>query len=123
MVGELVPIALFVAVAYAIVGVTRIISEGRIRRRLVESGASPELVAALAAAPRLDPGLYGSLKWGLVIGAVGVALIIIQFLPYRENDPITFGLLLVFGAAGLLAYYAIARRLVATGAAQAAAVR
>ena len=111
MIGEIVPIALFLSVAFAIVGVTKIISDGRTRRRLIEAGATPELVAAIAAAPSQDPGLYGSLKWGLVIGAVGLALVIIQFLPYDEDEPIVYGLILLFGAAGLLAYYAAARRL------------
>jgi hypothetical protein len=37
---------------------------------------------------------------------------IVMFLipPYRTDDPITAGLVLVFAAAGLLGYYALARR-------------
>ena len=61
-------------------------------------------------APSRDPGLGTSLQFGLVTGAIGIALIIIQFLPYRTDDPITAGLVLVFAAAGLLGYYALARR-------------
>ena len=107
----LVPVVLFLSLAYAIVGVTKIISDGRTRRRLVEAGATSELAAAITATSQRDLGLYGSLKWGLVIGAIGFALIIIQFLPYREEDPIVFGIVLLFGAIGLLTYYAVARRM------------
>ncbi len=110
--GTLVPIAFLLSLAFAFVGVTKIISDGRTRRRLIEAAATPELARAITAAPKDDAGLYGALKWGLVTGAVGLALILIQFLPYRSNEPIALGVILVFAAAGLLAYYATARRLV-----------
>jgi hypothetical protein len=61
-------------------------------------------------APR-DIAAHDSLKWGLLIGAVGLALIVVQFLPYRSDEPIAVGIVLVFGAAGLLAHYAATRRL------------
>ncbi len=108
--GSMVPIAFLLAVAFVLVGVTKIISDGRTRRRLIEAGAIPELARAIAAAPKEDPGLYGTLKWALVTGAVGLALILIQFLPYRSDEPIVLGVILVFAAAGLLAYYVSARR-------------
>jgi hypothetical protein len=45
-----------------------------------------------------------------VTGAVGLGLILIQFLPYRSGDPIVLGLILVFASLGLLGYYATVRR-------------
>jgi hypothetical protein len=111
MVATVVPIALFVALGFIIIGVTRIVSEGRTRRRLIEAGATPELASAITAAPQGDAGLRAALQWGLVIGAVGIALIIIQFLPYGPDEPISLGIVLVFAAAGLLAYYVAGRRL------------
>ena len=108
----LVPLGLFAMIAFVIVGLTKAIYEGRIRRRLVETNATPELARAVTGGTGphgLD--LHGSLKWGLVTGAIGVALIVIQFLPYRREDPIMLGVILLFAAAGLLGYYVIARRL------------
>jgi hypothetical protein len=107
----LVPLGFFMAIAFIIVGVAKIVSDGRTRRRLIDANVSPELAKAIAATPRDDPGLYGALKWGLVTGAIGIALIIIQFLPYRSGDPIMLGVILVFAAGGLLGYYASAKRL------------
>jgi hypothetical protein len=71
MFGEstLVPLGLFAMIAFIIVGMTKIISDGRIRRRLIETGATPELAKAIAGTPQNDPDLYGTLKWGLVTGA------------------------------------------------------
>jgi hypothetical protein len=113
MFGEatLVPLGLFAMIAFIIVGLTKVVSDGRIRRRLIEKGATPELAKAIVGTPQNDPELYGALKWGLLTGAIGVALIVIQFLPYRTEDPIMLGVVLVFAAAGLLGYYGIARRL------------
>jgi uncharacterized protein DUF6249 len=110
--GSLVPIAFLLSVTFILVGITKIISDGRTRRRLIEAGATPELARAITAAPKDDPGLYGALRWGILTGAVGLGLILIQFLPYRSNEPIVLGLILVFAAAGLLGYYVSARRLV-----------
>jgi hypothetical protein len=114
MFGEetLVPLGLFAMIAFIIVGVTKIVSDGRLRRRLVETGASPELAKTIVGTPRYDAELYGALKWGILTGAIGLALIVIQFLPYRPEDPITLGVILLFAAGGLLGYYVIARRLV-----------
>ena len=45
------------------------------------------------------------------LALAGLALILIQFLPFRSGDPIMLGVILVFVAAGLLTYYATARRM------------
>jgi hypothetical protein len=110
-VETLVPVALFLSLAFTIVGVTKIISDGRTRRRLLEAGASPELARTLAGPLPDDPGLYSALRWGLILGAVGLALIVVQFLPFRSQEPIVLGIILLFTAAALLGYYRIARRL------------
>lgn len=107
----LVPVALFLSLAFTLVGVTKIISDGRTRRRLLAGGVSPELARVIVAPLPHDPGLYGALKWGLILGAVGLALIVIQFLPFRTEEPIVLGVILLFSAAALLGYYFIAQRL------------
>ena len=111
MVAIVVPLALFFSLAFATVGVTKVISDGRTRRRLLETNASAELAAAVVARPQVDIAFGDALKWGLVTGAVGLGLIIVQFLPYDAEDPIVSGLVLLFGAIGLLSYYVAARRM------------
>jgi hypothetical protein len=113
MVEIVVPLALFFFLSVVIVTVTKILSEGRTRRRLVDTGATPERAAAVLAPMHGDPALYDSLRWGIVAAAVGVALVVIQFLPYRMDEPIVYGVLFLFGAAGLFLYWAAARRLIA----------
>ena len=108
---NLVAITFLVSVSFAVVSITRIIVEARTRRQMLQSGATAQQVEAIMAQPPRDPAVYGALKWGMVTAAVGCALILIQFLPYEANEPILSGLILLFGAGGLLAYYATARRL------------
>ena len=108
--GLLVPIAFFVAVSVVFLGLARIISEGRTRRRLIESGGSAEVARALAASQD-EHGLFGALKWGIVAIGVGLAFVVVQFLPYDEDDPIMFGVVLLFLGASLLTYYLTARRI------------
>ena len=111
MVEIIVPLGLFVSLAYATVGVTRAITDSRVRRRLLESNTSVELASAVVARPRPEPMLGETLKWGMVIGAVGLALILLQFLPFDADDPIAAGILLVSAALALLGYYGMARRM------------
>jgi hypothetical protein len=105
----LVPIALFAMIAFILVGMTQHISEGRTRRRLIDSGASPELIQAMNL--RQDSGQHAALQWGLVLAAVGAALIVVDQIDYQAHEPLAVGIVLLFGAGGLLAYYAIARRM------------
>jgi len=109
--STLVPIAFLLSVAFTLVAMTKVISDGRTRRRLIENRAAPDLVRAVVTPATEDLGLYSALKWGILTGAVGVALIVVQFLPYRPDQPIVLGVILVFAAAGLIAYYLSARRL------------
>ena len=105
-----VPVAFFVFLAYVIVGVTRAVSDGATRRQLLRANASPELARALTAAPLAELALQGALRSGLVIGSIGLALVVVQFMPYGPDQPIVYGTVLLFGAAGLLGYYALGRR-------------
>lgn len=106
-----VPIALFLSLAFVTVAVTRIVADNRTRRKLIEAGATPEQVQAIVTAPnRWDAGRADALKWGLVVGSVGLALIVVQFIPFRPEEPVSIGLILLFGAGGLLAYYGATRR-------------
>ena len=106
----LVPLGLFVSFVVLFIGLARIVSDGRTRRRLIEAGATAEVVRAVTPAIRDDLGVYSALKWGIVILAGGLALVVIQFMPFRDNDPIVPGILMVFVGGALLIYWAFVRR-------------
>jgi hypothetical protein len=108
MAGELVPIVTVVVFFWGLVAIVRIIAEGRLRRRILETNASPELVAAMAITPKRDPGLVASLKWGIVMTAVAVAIMTVGY--YNLEETFGFGVVLLGAGIGLLIYYAIAKR-------------
>jgi hypothetical protein len=114
MLNDLVPLVVPLAFFWAVTALARTISDTRTRRRLIDTKATPDVAAAVMSGGHGDVALHDSLKWGLVVGAIGLALIVVQFLPYRPDEPIALGVVLVFGAAGLLGYYAAARRGVKT---------
>ena len=107
---NLVPLGLFVSIVVLCTSLAKIISDGRTRRRLIEAGATADVVRAVTPAVRDDLGVYSALKWGIVILAGGLALVVIQFMPYRDNDPIVPGILMVFVGGALLIYWAFVRR-------------
>ena len=104
----LIVASIFVPVFFALVAITKIISDNRTKRKLVDAHVSEEVIHALFMKPRRDPELFSALKWGLVVAGVGLALVVIQVLPYEFNEPIAYGLMFLFAGAGLLAYYGIA---------------
>lgn len=107
----IVPVALFLSMTVTFIAIVRIVSEGRTRRRLLETGASPELARIVASGSATDHGVHASLQWGLVTGAVGIALVVIQYLPFQPGDPISYGILLLFASAGLIGYHFAGRRM------------
>lgn len=66
----------------------------------------PEMVEKLFLERPL-PDTDSALKWGLIIAAVGIAFCLLQILPFDEDEPITYGIVFLFGGASLLAYYAL----------------
>jgi hypothetical protein len=106
----LIPIIVVPSFFYSIAYITRVISDNRIRRTLVENHATEEIIQKLFLENRGE-AVASNLKWGMVLILLGTALGVIQFTSLSEDDPLTYGVMLIFGGAGLLMYYAIATRL------------
>lgn len=103
--GILIPITLFIVIAY----IVKVILDGRVRRRLVESSASESLVRSLIEADELARRT-SALKWGLVLTSLGAAFGLIEWLDLRADSPGTFGLLFIAAGIGMLAYHLLAQR-------------
>jgi hypothetical protein len=99
----------FVGFFAAAVIITKILADNWTKRLLTAAHVSDETIRALFARDR-EGAVIGAQRWGLVLCGVGVALVMIQFLPYDFTDPIAYGLVLLFAGGGLLAHYAILGR-------------
>ncbi len=100
----LVPIAFFAAIGW----IVKVISDNRIRRKVLDQRVSDELAEAILKENASAPSALSALKWGLIVLATGGALVLVQLLSIDADEPLTFGLIFLAAGAGLIAYYLIA---------------
>ncbi|MBN2226113.1 MAG: hypothetical protein JW763_01990 [candidate division Zixibacteria bacterium] len=80
----------------------------RLRRKLIDAGQVDERIKYLFFS-KDEAYAPSSLKWGLVLLGLGLAIIIARLLPYKWYETeISISLMFVFAGAGLLVYYFIA---------------
>ncbi len=104
--GIVVPVALFACITYAI----KVCVDAMVRRRMVDSGGSAELVDSVLRDEQ-QRRRHSSLRWGVVLLSVALGFGLIQWFGWQELTP---GLVAVLaGATGLgnLVYFAISRKL------------
>ena len=101
----LIPMVLFVCVVMAI----KVVVESRLRKRMVESHVSEELVKSMLLADERNRRL-SALKWGLVLTSIGIAFGLVGAFHLDGNNPGAFGLLVGAAGLGMLAYHFIADR-------------
>lgn len=89
--------------------IVKMLSDNRTRRKLIEKGLVDEKVKYLF----MDkPREYvsSSLKWGMVLIAIGLAVFVGQMAPKDLVEEVTIGAMFVFGGLALVIYYVIASR-------------
>ena len=104
--GILIPIVLFVCIAYSI----KVCVDAMVRKRMVNAGGSAELIDALLRDEELRRR-HSSLRWGIVLLSLALGFGLIQWFGWTDVTP---GLVAVLaGATGLgnLVFFAISRRL------------
>ena len=102
----LIPIALFVCVAYAIKAVV----DARVRRQMVESNGSQELVRSILEGEEARRR-HGSLRWGIVLVALGLGFGAVAMQGVDEVTPGVIAVLLAATGIGNLAYFAVSRKI------------
>ena len=102
----LIPIALFAMIGY----ITRVISDNRLIRKLADSPhMSSDAAARLMASRERQPGSLTSLKWGLVVLALGLSVLFVSLVGIDFESPVAYGFILFAAGVGLITYYFIAR--------------
>jgi hypothetical protein len=101
----LIPIVLFICIAYTI----KVVVDARARGRMIGAGGSEELVKSIL----LDEEQrrrHSSLRWGIVLLSVGVGFGLIQWFGWQEVTPGLIAVLALATGAGNLAFFAISRK-------------
>ena len=102
------PIMIVGIIFFAFIFLVKTISDNRIRRKLIESGAVGEDVKYLYA-ERAEASIPSSLKWGMVLIGIGLAFLIGQLVPDFSGE-ITVACMFIFAGVGLLLFYFMARK-------------
>ncbi len=109
---EMVPVLVLTVIGYFVLELVKVVSENRIRAKLIEKGMVDEKIKLLFQ-PRLLNDSASSLKWGLVLIAVGLAFLfafaIQSWVPAGIRGEITAGAVFSMAGLAMIIYYAIAR--------------
>lgn len=81
----------------------------RLKKRLIETGNIDESTVSYLF--RTSGFRYEVLKWGLVLFFGGLGLVILEFIPYKDNhSPLPYGVESIFISLGFIVYYLIIRK-------------
>lgn len=102
----LIPITLFISIAYAI----KVTVDGYTRRRIIESRGSEEMVRSLLDG-ETTRRRQASLHWGSVLLALAIGFGLVELTGANDVTPGVVALLLGATGLGNLAFYLLERRL------------
>jgi len=102
--SEAIPVMFFFG---SVVYIFKIFYDYRIKSRLIEKGLSGDDARKIIGYnhSKYSPS---SLKWGLILFLVGLAIVIVKVFPDYIDEDIIFGVTLLAAGVGLLIYYGIA---------------
>ncbi len=95
-----IPLVTIIIIFYSIISLFRIVTDNRTRQRLIDKGVSDEALKQMLLNGNKRIPLE-ALKWGLILGFTGLALIVCSFIPFGY---LTFATLFLGIAAGLLLF-------------------
>ena len=102
----LIPIVLFVCIAYAI----KVVVDSRVRKQLVASNVSQELIQSIVEADELRRR-HATLRWGTILIALAVGFGLMEALTLRDITPGVIAILLGATGVGNLAAFYLTRKL------------
>ena len=108
--GDISGVLTVLIVFYFIALSIRTIFEYKLKNRLIEKGAIKEEIRFLSDL-RWSANGFSSLKWGLVLLGIGVALLVAQTAPDWMREEVTVGAVFFMAGVGLLVHYGLAKRL------------
>ncbi|MFZ5979622.1 MAG: DUF6249 domain-containing protein [Candidatus Zixiibacteriota bacterium] len=101
----LIPAIIF----FSIVAIVKIISDSRTKNRMLEKGLDDTNLRNFFSA-QAELHSLSSIKWGMVLVGIGIAIMASQLFPRDFTDEAALGLILIFAGLGFLIYYPIAEK-------------
>ena len=102
----LIPITLFLCIAYAI----KVVVDARVRKQMINSNVAEDLVRTMLQGEEARQR-HGSLRWGITLTTLAIGFGLVEAGGWTDLTPGVIAVLL--GALGLgnLAFYALSRRI------------
>jgi len=107
---EWTPLLVLGIIFWGILSLVKTVADNKLRNRLVEKGMVDKNIQALFQRGE-EPVVSSSLKWGIVLIAVGLALVIGQLVPHEMSGEMTAGTMFLLVGIAMLVYYVIASRM------------
>ena len=104
---EIIPAIITLMSFLFVLAIIKTISDNKVRHRLIEKGLVDEKIKYLYG-PKEGNIVPSSLKWGLVLIFLGIAILVAKVFDFQE---FTIGFMFLFSGAGLILYYSIVRYL------------
>ncbi len=112
MIENLAPVLILGVIGYFIVELVKVVSENRLRHKLIDKGLVDDQARLLLESRPLAQ-FDMSLKWGIVLIGVGLAFLfafgIQRWVPAAIHGEITAGAVFFMAGLGMIVYYFIAR--------------
>ncbi len=108
MAGDIIPLVAIVVTFFSLVVIIRTISDNKVKHRLIERGEFTEQAAHTLANMSSS---VSSLKWGLILVAIGFGFLLINMFPRMFDDEAALGLLLIAAGVALFAHYFMSPKL------------
>lgn len=105
----LMPLTIMGTFGVSLLFFTRAITDYILKKKMIEKGFVNEDTQAIFKR-HTEENKFSSLKWGLIILTAGIALIIMEYVPYERESPLPYGIFAVAVSIGFLAYYFLVRK-------------
>lgn len=105
----LMPIVILGGLGGSIYFFTKVLTDYILKKKMIEKGYVNDDTQAIFKR-QTDENKYSALKWGLIIFFIGLALIIMEYIPTSPESPLPYGLLAFFMSFGFLIYYFIVKK-------------
>ena len=105
----LIPVALFGSFGLTLYYFTKVVTDYILKKKMIEKGYVTDDNQSLFKEYKSE-NRYSALKWGLIVFAAGIALIIIDALGVEPDSTLPYGIFAVCVSIGFLAYYYIVKK-------------
>ncbi len=110
MSGEWVPIIIVPTIFFSLYLIVKTVSDNGVRRKVIDKGLLDENVKHLFQQTNTE-FRPNSLKWGMVLVALGAAILIGQAVPYSFQEEATISAMFILSGVALVAFYVVAGKM------------